>query len=72
VSSRIARALELLGELELDERERLELAGALGRSGRGAASAEPELHAEVIAERAEMTGSRRAASRRRATIPWPP
>ena len=55
MASRVARALDLLHELKLDDGERLELVAALGVDRKRGASAPLEVHAEVLAERAKLT-----------------
>jgi signal transduction histidine kinase len=50
----VARALELLNELKLDEHERDELAAELRPDRESRAPLDPQVHAEVLAERAKM------------------
>jgi signal transduction histidine kinase len=50
----VARALELLDELKLDATERRELAAELVMDRRDGASADPQVHPEIMAERAKM------------------
>ncbi len=54
MASRVAHALDLLKELNLDERERRELARELGIGRGDVVSEKSEVHAEVLAERAKM------------------
>ena len=54
MTARVARALELLSELKLDERELDELAAELHSKRGDGAPSRPQVHAEVLAERAKM------------------